>query len=816
MNRIRYALYPTEASPVYFEDSPANIRIAKDRGAALSTHAYSQPLMKSRRPKYIWGDLHMRFDTDESEPLYDLLRKANAFLTARQVAPNDVEILLMPRWVEIIVAERSFRGEVGSPCRLQFDSFVQGQCKSSPMLSKQINGHHVEFTEFFAIHESYYFPFPLSLNPQSKGISCLSRDYYRFHNQLVGKKDLLTPKPAWFRRCSVLDALLKLPTATTQELAAICSLFQNRVDIFAAVLSLHGRPDLLPRGYVNTLKKEMRSHRPCLCADAPKRVSPFGDKFPCSEDCGVTSPLVLQFSAWPQLQGAPIGQIFGGCILYRDGLYLGDEATNYTTKVMEPVWIKQSLNGEGRELGSREVECYDCYGFQKLLTISEEDLNSPRLFAILRANGVHVPISKTEQGKIRGYLVSQFPIDPAFRIGASHFGWQQDNSYIDLNGNNIAAESPYRAKALAVPKADHVNPASLRVLNVTTDPLTLLAMLASLAGPVLKYLSRRGICVNFFGGTDAARRAILLSASSIWDGRVYPLREAKDGIRDLKRQYSDSTLCVGGATSNNDVRVLRAFVKRFFLGRKNSDEGVTAVIISAGEKPLAQSRSQREGLSVFTVGKDVLAIDIGISHSCETACSVKGLGAALIKELFFNRTDTLGNIRAEQADLAAKLQRSQKIGVSKSVVNFLWLFASLGYWAHGEGKLAWWNGEILPIVFQRMVSRIGGNESAYLNHIKLIVQNLPRRMSFDLFEVDNFTPLVDIGRGRVLVPSTWMKNLINHRGVLNDFLKWLRANKVLITQNGKNCGNYHHPQKKKTVRGYALRIKSIQRITAKP
>jgi len=818
MNRIRYALCRDNPAPVLFEDPPANIRSAIEREViAVSAHAYSQPLMENRRPKHIWGDLHMFFDMSEGGSSVVRLSDANDFLARQQVALGDVRVYSLPMRIEVVVKAECFRGEVGSPCRPQFDHYVQEQCNSSAMPYRLINGHHVEFSEIPVLTASGFgkskLPYALpSLDPRSSGISLLSQLYYNFHSKLGGKKDLLTPKLAWTRNCSVLNALLCAPSATVQELATICSLFRNRIDILAVVLSLHRRADLLPQGIARELKKEVRKQRTCLCVDAPTKLSALGNKFPCSKDCAVSSPAVLPFKPWSPKLGAPVGRSFGGCTLDEQGLNFFNETNRSSTKIMEPVWVKRLLHGVDGELGSREVMCQDSYGFPRVLVIGEEDLNSPRLFAILRSNGVHVPISKTEQGKIREYLVSQFPITPSMFTGTSHFGWQQDKSYIDLNSNNSLIGSPYRAKALAVPNTDYVDPASIKVSNITTDRFVLLAILASLTGPVLRPLNLRGVCVHFYGATEEARKTLLYSASSIRGDRVYSLEKAKKSIRDLKRQYSDSTLCIGGATSK-DVGAMRAFVKRFFLGRKNSDEGVTAVIISAGEKPLAQSRNQRDGVNAFTVGKDVLAIDIRVSHSSETACPVKGLGAALIEELSFNRTDTLGNIRAEQYDLAAKFQRSQKSELNQSVANFLWLFASLGYWARGEGEIGWWGGDSLPMVFQDMVSKIDDNESDYFKHLKLIADDIPQKISIGPMEVENLTSCGDIGRGRLLVPSTRMNELIDHRGVLKDFLKWLRANKVLITQNGKSCGNYHHPQSKKTVRGYALWIKRILHLT---
>jgi len=470
------------------------------------------------------------------------------FFSEQHISKEDVSVNAFEKGVEFIIKERSFRGEIGSPCRPQFDRYVRTRCDASPMHFKKVNGRAVEFARVqdatFCTDRFGFLSVALS---STKGVSRLAEIYFSFHNGTIGSKDLQSPKLGFTQQCSVLTALLKQSVATPKELAAICTLFGKRKSDLSDILSVFRKSDLLHNVDKENFAKELSRYQAVACAGAPSLLSKFGDKFPCKESCCVTSPDAFQFLPWPALQGAPIGYSFGTCRLEKQGLYFYNDRNGKNIKIMEPIWVNQVLHGEGKELGAREVICHDAHGFQKNLSIGEEDLDSPRVFAILRSHGVHVPISKTEQGGIREYLVNQFPVKEATRIAANSSGWQQDGSHIGPNGDNPASGSFYRVKALALPSEDYVNPDSIDLFSSTTDRFVLLAILASLAGAAIKPLHRRGVCIHFHGNTDEARKALLLSASSAWDGRTYSFNEAKKHVRDLKRQYSDSTLCVGGA-----------------------------------------------------------------------------------------------------------------------------------------------------------------------------------------------------------------------------------------------------------------------------
>jgi len=687
------------------------------------------------------------------------------------------------------------------------------------MLSREINGHHVEFgmvraphfSSFDSTDKKYRLP---SLRSQKGSVSLLAKLYYAFHNQLRGRKDLLTPKYARIRQCTVVDELLKQADATPKELAAICSLFGNRSDIFASVLSSLGRSDLLFLVDRKKFRAELKQRQPKACREALAISFEFEGKFPCTGGCGVSSPAALPFLPWGVLLERPIGPSCGGCALTEQGLYLSNETNDDTTKVMEPIWVSQSLQGVGRELGAREVVCHDAHGLQKTLSIGEEDLDSPRLFAILRSHGVHVPISKTEQGKIREYLVSQFPAAAPTHTATSTSGWQQDGRHIDPNGDTSTFGSHYPAKSVAVPRGDFVKPGSIRASKATADSLVLLAILASLSGAVLKPLQRSGVCIHFHGSSEEARMAILHSASSIWDERVYSFDEAKKHVRDLKRKYADSTLCVGGVTEEK-VRSMRSFVKRFFLGRKGADDGIQGVVVSTGDKPLAQSQNRQRGVNAFTVNGEVLAIDVPIAQSSGVACSVKGLASSLVNALYLNLADTRGCLHDDLFRFANQHQKSQKGKLQKQVANFYWLFAAVGCWIYGEKKLSWWQGNSLNGVFEGFVEAADKQEADFLRYLTMIAQRIPCKFRTDTVEMELPSPLVDIGHGCILVSSEWMKTLIDNRSTLRGFLEWLRVNRILVRKAGKNCANYHHPKKQKSVRGYALRTTAIRSMISR-
>jgi len=257
---------------------------------------------------------------------------------------------------------------------------------------------------------------------------------------------------------------------------------------------------------------------------------------------------------------------------------------------------------------------------------------------------------------------------------------------------------------------------------------------------------------------------------------------------------------------------MRSFIKRYFLGRKGADSGVQGVIISTGEKPLAQRLNRRNGINAFIEKGEVLAIDISIDQWSGTACCVDRLAFRLVDQLASNFADTVGTLRLDQTKLRQEHQKLEKGKFNQGIADVLWLFAAIGHWAYGEEKLGWWQGNNLPIVFRDFVKAVDGQEALYMSHLKLIDQSIPKEVEIGSVRVGYKTSLANIGGGRVLVPSSWLQKIIGNRSDLKQFLAWLRANRVISTKAGENCGSYHHPEAKATVRGYALWIKNIQRM----
>jgi len=819
--RYRYASF-AEKSPVYFVDSEAaRAQLVNEGAIAFSVHSYSRPLEHEPSPKRIWGDLHLWFGIPDGTSSSERLSNLSSLLAVHDIPRQSVSAYNIGNGVEVIIDEHAFRGEVGSPCRFDFDEAIQKRAEADSLACLTVNNIRVPTSYIpaamvkdpVALERDHH---PLFASyAQSKKTSVvtgLARTYYAYHCRLKGLQDYMVPKLAYTANCSLFNTLIKKSEVSIDELAIICDLFGGGVEYLTRLLDLHGRQNLLNNVPSIELKKARAGLASRIgCSNGEEALAHIDKTYTCHRRCGVSTPRAFPFTAG---QDCPAGFAREDAIfsLRPTGLYAFHPEQDRWTRVMDPIWVNRIMPDTQNGLGAREVICHDVDGFSKPLIISQKDFDSTTFFSILQYNRVHVPSDNRMKGQLRTFLASQYPHHPstAQTTMVDQAGWQHRFQYTPPIAEH-SRSTTYKPKANVLPIPHDVQDSIKSIPKKQHSACTflLLGALASMAAPALALVKTPGVCLHFHGGSQTTRNALLASISRVSGHDIYLRPDALKHMAALKRHHKDSTLHIG-EVKNDDIKGIHRLIRRYFLGRKGKDGPTAGLIISTGSKPLGE-----KGSRLFTHKKRVLAIDVELPENF-TANDVElpAQQHAIIEALTEQQDATLTALKTERKAFSSKSLRA-KDTLDKQVSAFFWLCASVGSWAQRCEKLSWWRGDTLSNIFVKTVSDYSQQVrfTTALNRLSLII---PTNAKIGDIPIRQLGEMEEIAKDNILIPTAQMNESTPPGNTLRQWTAWLLENKILIPKKkGILCGVYYSKKQRRELRGYLISRRALFRVLSR-
>lgn len=789
---------------------------------AFSVHSYPHPLEKVVRPKRIWGDLHLFFKCphegwpDTIQPYIELAPDhlppmVREVLDYYHVPLRTVQAYFHIDGIELIISEATFRGDIGSPGRLDFDHKIQELIEASPLQSTQINQTPVFWSEATPKLSSTQVQHGIPLSP-------LASEYFMAHEDALSRKDYLKPNPAYIHGCKVFEALLSKQSVTEEHLAMVCRLIGANIPFFLELIEMHGGGHLLRGLNRQRFKTSMQEFSKSVsCDEAATFIAGYESNNTCLKGCGVTSPLALQYLPSSPTQTQIPYKSHNGIQLNPTGLYM-TETDGQQTRLMNPIWVEELMSFDQEEMGCRRLICFDDAGFRKELVVSEKDTSSTQLFALLHSYRVYTPNNTQDKGLIRDYLVSQFPrkspSKPSLRV-SKYGGWQKDNSFI-FPDSEISSALSYTLQSHEIPvgvdNKKLLPPASIHTR--TSDPHALLATLASLSAPFLQHRNLSGVCIHFHGGTANIRAAVIHAASSVWRLLPYSFADAQKHIVALKRQYKDAALCILEVPPS-DKKSMRSLIRRCFIGRKGADKKISGIIISCGEKPIGQTENHEKGLNVFTHHNNVMAIDVSLDNANTASFRFDhNATRSLVYDFIARKEDCLNVIRLQEKQFKKELTWANRPRLNKQIADYLRYFMAMGTPAQSADP-GWWRGGALVPIFDQLMAGIDHRDAIFFELLRLMKLSMPLPDTLKQLGAPGSASIIEINKNRVLVPSATMARITKDRPTLLRFISWLEARKVLIPKRpGILCGEYYSPRHHKTLRGYMISTRHFAKLAS--
>ena len=817
--RYRYASF-AEKNPVYFVDSEAARAQLVNKGAiAFSVHSYSRPLEHEPKPKRIWGDLHLWFGIPIGTSSSERLSSLYSLLAVNDIPRQSVSAYNIDNGVEVIIDEHTFRGEIGSPCRFDFDEAIQRRAEAAPLACLTVNNIRIPMSQIPAVMAKDPVALERTRHPlfasyaQCKSaniVTTLARTYYAYHYRLKGLQDYIAPKLAYAANCSIFNTLIKKREASIDELAIICDLFGNDIEYFKQLLDIHGRQILLSNVPSIELKTSRVGQASRIeCGNVEEALASIDRAYNCHRRCGVSTPQAFPFTAG---QDCPVGLVKENPIfsLRPTGLYAFHPEQNRWIRTMDPIWVNRVMPDNQGGLGAREIICHDIDGFSKTLTISQKDFDSTAFFPILQYNRVHVPSDNRMKGQLRNFLAGQYPpqlhTDRTTMVDQS--GWQDGFHYIPPSPQHQSTS--FRVKTHKLPIPIDV----LTSIKVTPRTHTsaciffLLGALASLAAPALTPLKTPGLCLHFHGGSEDARKALLASISKISGHHLYSLSDALKHVTALKGHHKDSTLHIS-EVGKEEVKGMHRFIRHYFLGRKGKDEPIAGIIISTGETGLGQN-----GGHLFAHNKRALAIDLELPENlAATYTEVQPLLNVIVEALTADSVETLSNLRGKRKEYIRTVPRA-KDQLDRQAASLFWLCAAVGTWAQERGKFDWWKGEIIQTLFKKIVVNYS-QQMRFITALKHLSLIMPTKAKIGDIPIHQAREMEEISKDKVLIPTAEMNEFIPPETTLRQWTNWLRQNNILIPKtNEKMSGAYYSKKQKKGIRGYIVNLKMLYMMLA--
>jgi hypothetical protein len=386
-------------------------------------------------------------------------------------------------------------------------------------------------------------------------------------------------------------------------------------------------------------------------------------------------------------------------------------------------------------------------------------------------------------------------------------GWQNDGRFVAPNSSD-SIQHPNKIEHLITPP--RLSPKELiggiEPSTYTQNSYAMLAILTSLAAPFFYQLRKPGICLHFYGNSKAARQALLYSASSVWESDVYEFKEVHGHMYGLKIFHKDTALCLSEVQPNRK-KDLHKFLRRYFGGREGADVGVSGVVISTGEKPIAPSNDQESGLNALIENKHLLAINIclGAWPNQYAFKADPSIPPNLVNSLIWDLTGTVSRIYDEQLRLSRYETTRKGLPTCEQVTSFFWLLNAIANYIGDKGGLDWWRGGGLPPTFQKFIDEVDSRYNTFINLLKIIAGRLPIPLKFGDYVMVNPTPYIKLKADRVLIPAEEMQRLVPAKSLQRDFTSWLSMNGIILTRRkGKICDTFYSSRHKKPISGYKV------------
>ena len=807
LKRHRYALFPDNRIKRFIDSEQAREKLAEQGANKMSIHSFSSPLERRPSPERVWGDLHYQFHM-KFHHAHSLTDAAERIICDHKIPLSSVTVYSFGKTAEMIIKESCFRGEVGSPSRLNFD-------KISPFFYNQLKHHIVGKTKipFSSIPiQQMMSPEKLETNKlrlfqgtelptyDPHTLSLLAEKYYYITRNRSLHPDHDTPKWAYLKRCSVFNSLLNMKKASSRELRAVRSLIEISVDRFMSILELHGRPDLINGINANELAGRLNYDHPYCELNARQFANEIVVLGKCKGGCGVTSPKVLPFQK-NTLTFDTNGQPHAKCIISESGLYLRPNGSFLPPKrIMEPIWVKDTSELDDNGMGFLTITCHDIDGFQKDINIPAVDIDSPRLFSTLQFHKIHVPSNKNDKGAIREYLSSQYTrsnrrkANGETRLITQQRGWQPEGKFFPPD-ISVTTSNSYE----------------INNSKETDNPAILLAILTSWIAPLLKPLKHHGVCLHFYGGSKETKDALLFSACSAWNTFPHTLTKIQHHLKDIKNNYKDSSLCICNVSATQ-TKQMRGFLRRYFFGRKNAEKGICGTIISVGDAPLSQQSNKSKGLNAFTYEDKLLAIDVYVGDF-KTGCNVPW---NLVLELQEDLQGTLLSLSSYESEYTKRFTPIKKVKIHGKIQQLFSLLAATASIAMESGHLGFWKGKHPWKILNEIQSDTDSQWMNFESSLRGLFYSLPPKKPLVEGLPQSPFDIVNLGNNTFLYPARQIKTILADSQTPKEVINWLASNGVFKRKrNGKLCCSHYSKAEKKTVRCYivnASRVRSLMAI----
>uniref|UniRef100_UPI0029C78138 hypothetical protein n=1 Tax=uncultured Pseudodesulfovibrio sp. TaxID=2035858 RepID=UPI0029C78138 len=119
--KYRYALFSDNRIELFIDSKEKRKKLAEGKAKALSIHSFSIPLEKGDSSTRIWGDLHLLISLRHALNANSLEEAAKQIIYLHKIPLSSVAVYGAGNTAKMVINESCFRGEIGSPARLNFD-----------------------------------------------------------------------------------------------------------------------------------------------------------------------------------------------------------------------------------------------------------------------------------------------------------------------------------------------------------------------------------------------------------------------------------------------------------------------------------------------------------------------------------------------------------------------------------------------------------------------------------------------------------------------------------------------------------------------
>ncbi|MBI9111485.1 hypothetical protein [Maridesulfovibrio ferrireducens] len=823
--RYRYALFDDDRVECFEDDPQVRKNLIWSGAKAFSVYAFSGRLGNSVSPSFVLGDLHMYFPFHKTEFFIDILYRY-------RVPHSAIHVYKHYGLHELVVSEEAFRGDLPYANRIEIDNSLREYFDASPSKDRYstIEGWNVLFTNF----EMLGLESNVSLSSLSKkynretssGVSLLHTLFLSFNFKVNKGVNPFPQDKIYLKQCGVLRGLLSSEFISSFEFCTFSNLFKDGRVGLSKFLNESRRFERDGEDYSEELVGDI-TDTPLWCCDVPKFLAEKGSTLKCKGSCGVSTPEAFIYAAYPP-ELVTLNEKHGGFLLTRTGLFVKtDDFMGGTVKICPPIWVEECHSGILNGFGARTVVFYDIDGNRKSLTIDERDLDSPKLFALLRSHRFECPTGKTEKGLLREFLLQQYPKrdNPEAAVAVRASGWQKKGFVFPLS----EFRSPsYRLKSVILPPESIDNLRFDRFdYKRNWSPEEELAACFSLISPLLNFIKSKGICLHFHGGSKQNRDSILSAVNYVWGDVLIPkvcsADDLKNNVVALKKLHTDLPLCVCEVGEANEAqKKMRTFLRRYFLGRKGADEGIHGVVISTGNMPLAPEKDRRMGRNGYVHQKNVLLIDIPVG-AIDFSIYEKlpaDFSQMAVQKIQENKERFAEVLKSVHKEFKCQLVVRSSSKFFAEIVRIFSMVYCAEYYLIGDKELA------VPTCFG----------AASLRHIGF-VRKLDLEANYfmpearhlfgvcgQIFSLGFVLVISSLGpslpklnfiatKSYIIIAADDFKELYGENFPFGTYTAWLKRKNVLKPfKGGDLCGVHHFPKLNKSVRSYKVILKKLYQL----